>query len=156
MTQEDMFWDSEGGFVFGFGLPPEKGNLRPFKVVRIEAKQHDDQARLLTKIIRGLREEPLRILRHRPKQLGRIFDSFIERRRRIIIIISSAHLLTPDAIYSLKIIGRYSSSRTFRKSQPGFVLLGNPAELEALIKEEPGVWARSITLPSPQLRLVKW
>jgi hypothetical protein len=58
MSREDVFRNSEGGFVFGFALPPNKGNLRRFKILCLEAERNDDQVKLLTKLIRAFGEQP--------------------------------------------------------------------------------------------------
>jgi hypothetical protein len=155
MTQEDVFRSAEGGFVFGFALPHEEGNLENFRVVNLEAKENDDASKLCGRIIEALGHKPERVLWRRGKQLTQLFDSYIERDFIFVIVIAASHLMNPRTLYDLKVMQEFSSE-PYPKSRPGIVLLGNPDRLGVLVKKHEGVYMRASSLPVHGLRLVKW
>lgn len=155
MTQEDVFRSAEGGFVFGFALPHEEGNLENFRVVNLEAKESDDASKLCGRVIEALGQKPERVLWRRGRQLTQLFDSYIERDFIVVIVIAAAHLLNPRTLYDLKIMQEFSSE-PYPKSRPAIILLGNPDELKVLIEKHAGIYMRASNLPAPELRLVRW
>jgi hypothetical protein len=154
-TQEQVFRSAVGGFAIAFALPHDEGNLDTFKVVQLQAEKGDDSTKLGNRIIQALGEKPQRFLLDRGAQIGRLFDSYVDRDLNVVIVIRDAHLLNSKTLYELKIMREFSR-QAFPKSSPGFVLLGNPDQIWARVAEYPGIVMRSSPVSAPELRLVTW
>lgn len=148
MTQEDVFREAESaGFTFGYKLPDEEGNLKGFKVFRIEAEQGDTSTKIVNKIIEASGVNPRRGLLHRDEQLSRLIDFYTGNGTSLIVVVESAHLLNRRAIYSLKQI-REHTTQPYPPARAGFVLLGNPETIQATINSDPSLLQRATRLPT--------
>ena len=156
MTKEEVFRSCEGGFAVGFALPYEDGNLEKIHVVELDvSSRKDDAGKLGTQLIAALGTKPARPLLERGEQLKSLFDSYSEKDMLLAIVIKSAELLTPNAIYDLRVMTEYSHV-PYRAHSPAIVLRGHVNEIENAITQFPGVAMRSSSLPIPKPRLVTW
>jgi hypothetical protein len=153
MTQEDIFREADAaGFTFGYKLPNEKGNLKSFKVIRIEAEKGDTPTKLVNKIIEAFGREPIRGLLHRGEQLSQLIGGYTDQGITLIVIVESAHLLNRHTVHSLKLI-REHTTQPFPPAYASFVLLGNPETIQATINADPSLYQRATRLP-PSIKLV--
>lgn len=155
MTKEDFFFNSQKGVAVGFALPHEDGDLRHMRVIELQAlNRRYDAAKVATHVIAALGYQPAPRRLQRGEQLARLFDDYSQNDRLIVIVIKSAHLLTPRTINNLRVMTEYSNVG-FRKYWPAIVLLGNVDQIERSISRYPGVLMRSLSMPVPKPRLVK-
>lgn len=149
-TQEEIFRELShsglgGGFVAGNKLPKERGSLKEFKIIRIDAIEDENIDKLSGRLIEKLGEKPKRIIRSREEQLKALIKESYKKGKRFITIIRKAHLLHPRVLCSLKILHEFD----IRKSIfPGFVLLGDIEKIKKLLAEEKGVEMRTHILSS--------
>jgi hypothetical protein len=156
VTKEEVFRSAEGGFAVGFALPPEDGNLEQIHVVELEVlSRKDDAGKLGTQLVAALGTKPARPLLERGEQLKSLFDNYSEKDMLLAIVVKSAHLLTPNSIYDLRVMTEYSHV-PYRAHSPAIVLLGHVNEIEESIDRFPGVAMRSVGMPVPKPRLVTW
>jgi hypothetical protein len=156
MTKEEFFFNSQNGVTVGFALPHEDGDLGRMHVIQLQAlSRRDDAGKLATNVITALGHKPAQRLVQRGEQLACLFDDYSQKDKLIVIVITSAHLLTPRTIYNLRVITEYSKVG-FRKYSPAIILLGHVDTLERAIARYPGVAMRSLSMPVPKPRLVKW
>lgn len=156
MTKEELFFSSQNGVAVGFALPHEDGDLRRVRVIELEALTRQyDSVKVTTNVIGALGCRPASRLVQRGEQLARLFDDYSQNDTLIVIVITSAHLLTPKTIYELRVVTEFSNVG-FRKYSPAIVLLGHVDQLERLISRYPGVAMRSLSMPVPKPRLVEY
>ena len=138
MTKEEFFFNSQNGIAVGFALPHEDGDLGRMHVIQLEVlSRKDDAGKLATNVITALGHEPAQRLVQRGEQLASLFDDYSKEDRLIVIVITSAHLLTPKTIYDLRVITEYSKIG-FRKYSPALILLGHVDKLERAVACYPG------------------
>lgn len=134
-----------GGFAVGNKLPKEKGNLKDFKVVRIDAIKNEVIGEFSDRLIIKLGETPKRGNEIKARQLKSLIESFTVKGKKFIAIINKAHLLHQRTLLNLKGIHEWGEGEG---TCPGFVLLGNLENINELLKKEDSIRLRTITFPS--------
>lgn len=145
MKQEDIFSNVGnaglgGGFAIGSGLPRVKGNLKGFNIMTLEAIKSETSIKFINRIIEAIGEKPLRNLEARDRQLKELLIEKTGNKRKFVLIINDAHLLTASIIHTLKNFHEIGSNKNF---YPGIVFLGNIDKINTLVKKDNGVSRRS-------------
>ncbi len=155
-TKEEVFRNSQQGFAVGFALPHDDGDLQCVRVIELEVSDRREAAgTLATRLIAALGTIPARGLVQRGAQLSRLFDEYSKNDILLGIVFTSAHLLTPRALYGLRFMTEFSNV-SFRKYSPAIVLLGHPDKILRTASRYPGVALRSASMPTPRPRLISW
>ncbi len=147
-TQEEIFQKLSrsglgGGFAAGNKLPKERGSLKEFKVVRIDAVEDENIAKLSGRLIEKLGEKPKRVIRSREIQLKTLIEDFYNKGKRFITIIKKAHLLHSKTLRSLKILHEFDVRKSIF---PSFILLGDIEKIKELLAKEKGIEMRTFIL----------
>ncbi len=145
MKQEDIFREVgnaglSGGFAIGRCLPRLKGNLNGFNIMSLKAIKSETSIKFINRIIEALDEKPLRNLESRDRQLEELLIEKTGNKRKFVLIINDAHLLTASIIHTLKKFHEIGSNKNF---YPGIVFLGNVDKINTLVKKDKGVSRRS-------------
>lgn len=148
MTKEELFLNSQRGVAAGFALPAEDGDLQNIRMVELDvSSRSEDAGPLATRLIAALGTKPAWRLYKRGEQLCRLFDEHSKNEVVLAIVITSAHLLRPKAIYELRSMTEFSNVG-FRKYSPAIILLGHVDKIQRAVARYPGVLMRSIAMPA--------
>lgn len=155
ITRERVFLEAATyGFIVCEQLPELSGWLGGIKVIEITGGKKDTGGELGNKILESLGIKPQRGSEISARQLNKALLKIYQEHgyRHIAIIINSAHLLTQQAIRSLKIIRENAQDID---NMPGFILVGTLKTMISEIESIEDIRQRAIVI-NDQEQFVGW